>query len=183
MSAAACASPLRPEALLDYLLGELAADAEERLEDHLFGCASCAAEAERLAGLASALRQLIPAVVSPARLEALESAGVVSEVSPMRPGEVNHVLYPPAGKALVIRLGGAEIGHAKRLDVALQTPAGEALGRFDDVPFDAPRGEVLLACQRHFADAFPRDIVFALEVVSGDERRRVAEYTVLHRLA
>ena len=54
---------------------------------------------------------------------------------------------------------------------------------FENVPFDAERGEVLVACQSHFADLFPPDIVFSVELVSADQQEEVARYTVLHRLA
>ena len=180
---APCAAPIPVERLLEYLLGELTPGDEEALEAHLFGCARCADEAHRLAGLATAINRVIPPILTRTRFEALDSAGAVSQVNAMRPGDVAQVFYPPTGKALVLRLEGAELTQAQRLDVGLRTPSGEELGRFDDVPFDASRGEVLVACQRHFAGAFPPEMVFVLEVVSGDERRRVAQYTVLHRFA
>jgi hypothetical protein len=59
---------------------------------------------------------------------------------------------------------------------------GRAISRFDDVPFDPARGEVLVACQKHFAELFPHDAVFRLEVVRGDRREESSRYTVLHRL-
>jgi len=178
-----CATPVPAERFLEYFLGELTADDEQELEAHLFGCKPCADEAGRLAGLATAINRLIPPILTRTRFEALDGAGVVSQVNAMRPGDVAQVFFPPTGKALVLRLEGADLAQAQRLDVGVRTPSGEVVGRFDDVPFDASRGEVLVACQRHFAESFPRDLVFSLEVVSGDERRRVAEYTVLHRLA
>lgn len=176
-----CATPVPAERLLEYFLGELTADDEQELEAHLFGCAPCTAEGERLAGLATAIKRVIPPILTRSRFEALESAGVVLQVNVMLPGGVAQAIYPPPGKALVLRLGGADLGPARRLDIDIRTPAGEAIGRFDDVPFDASRGEVFVACQRHFAETYPADLVFTLEVVSGAERRRVAQYTVLHR--
>ncbi len=177
-----CPTPIPSERMLAYLLGELAADDEDRLEAHLFACATCAAEGERLAGLATAISRVIPPVLTRSRFEALEGAGVVSQVNVMAPGDVAQVVYPPSGKLLVHRMGGADLGEARRIDVEFRTPSGELIARLDDVPFDASRGEVLVACQRHFSETFPHDLVFALELVSGDDRRRVAEYTVLHRL-
>jgi hypothetical protein len=178
-----CASPLPDERLLDYICGELSPEQEGPLEDHLFACAVCAAEAERLAGLAAAVRRLIPAILTGSRLRDLASAGLVSASKAMTPGNVAEVVYPPAGQVLVLRLGGADLGRAARLDVELRTARGASIGRMEDVPFDASAGEVLVACQHHFSESYPADIVFVLEVVSGEERRRVGEYTVLHRLA
>jgi hypothetical protein len=180
---APCPNPIGEERLLDYFLGELAGADEESLEAHLFACAPCAARAEALAGLGVAVARAVLPVLSRAHFETLEGAGLVSEVNVMAPGGVAEVVYPPEGKLLVIRLGGADLGQARRIDVEMRTSAGEPVGRIDDVPFDASRGEVLVACQRHFAETFPRDLVFGLDVVSGEARRRVGEYTVLHRLA
>ncbi len=178
----ACATPIPAERLLEYLLGELEAGDEAQLESHLFGCASCSAEGERLAGLAIAISRVVPPVLTRSRFEALEGAGVVSQVSVMAPGDVARVVYPASGKVLIIRMGGADLGQARRVDIDLRTPGGEPIARLDDVPFDASRGEVLVTCQHHFSETFPRDLVFALELVSGDDRRPVAEYTVHHRL-
>jgi hypothetical protein len=178
-----CAAPVSEEQLLAYLLGELEPSEEVDLESHLFACASCATAAERVAGLATALHQAVSPILAPARFEALDRAGLVSEVDVMTPGAVAEVLYPPSGKVLVIRLGGADLEGARRIDVDLRTAAGEPVVRLDDVPFDSSRGEVLVACQRRYAETFPRDLVFAVEVVEGDARKRVGEYTVHHRLA
>jgi len=179
----ACADPLTAERLIEYLLGELDAADEERVEGHVFACARCAAAAETLAGLAAAVRRAIPQVLTRSRFDALDGAGMVSQQNVMAPGDVVDVIYPPSGKVLVLRLAGNDLGHARRIDVELSTPAGATVARLDDVPFDASRGELIVACQRHFASSFPRDLVFGLDVVSGDERRRIAEYTVRHRLA
>jgi hypothetical protein len=176
-----CTAPITAERLLDYLLGDLPAPEEEQLEAHVFACASCAAQAERLAALAAAVRAAIPPILTRSRLDALESGGAVAHLNVMSPGGVAEVFYPPPGKLLVHRLEGARLEACRRLDVALRTPAGEAIGRLDDVPFDAPRGEVLVACQSHFAELFPHDVVFVLETVSGRDRSEVASYTVLHR--
>lgn len=177
-----CAAPVSEDQLLAYLLGELEPTAEEDVESHLFACASCAAAAERRAGLATALQQAVPPILAPARFEALDRAGLVSRVDVMNPGSVAEVHYPPSGKVLVIRLGGADLEGARRLDVEVRTAAGKPVSRLDDVPFDSSRGEVIVACQRHYAETYPHDLVFVVEVVEGDARKRVGEYTVLHRL-
>ncbi|MGE0456038.1 MAG: hypothetical protein AB7O37_21890 [Vicinamibacteria bacterium] len=180
---ARCANPLPDERLLEYLCGELSPEQEGPLEDHVFGCAACAAEAEKIAGLVAIVHRLIPAVLTRSRFEGLASAGLVSASKAMTPGKVAEVVYPPSGQVLVLRLGGADLGRAARLDVELRTAQGASIGRMEGVPFDASAGEVLVACQRHFAESYPSDVVFVLEVVSGEARRRVGEYTVLHRLA
>ena len=167
--------------LADYLAGLLDEPDNEELEAHLFSCQLCAIESERLFGLAAAIREAVPPVISAERFEGLEREGRIAEVNPMSPGQVVEVRFPPAEKLLVHRLGGSDLSRARRVDVALCDLEGEAFSRLDDVPFDAAGGVVLLACQRHFADLFPHDIVFRLEVVLGGRREEASRYTVLHR--
>jgi anti-sigma factor RsiW len=167
--------------LADYLAGLLDEPDNEALEAHLFSCQPCAIASERLFGLAAAIREAVPPVLSAERFEGLEREGRIAEVNPMSPGQVSEVRFPPAEKVLVHRLGGSDLSRARRVDVAIVNVEGGALLRLEDVPFDAARGEVLIVCQRHFADLFPPDLVFRLELVIGDRREEASRYTVLHR--
>ena len=176
----ACREPIPQEVLEDYLLGTLPASQEEDLEDHLFACVSCAATAERVAGLALALRGAVPPILTRPRFEALEREGRVSQVTTLDAGQAIEVSFPPAERLLVHRLRVGDLATAERVDVTVRSLSGEAVKRLEDVPFDAGRGEVLVACQRHFAELFPPDVVLAVEV-SGPAAR-VCEYTVRHRL-
>ncbi len=168
--------------IADYLAGFLDAHEGEELEEHLFSCRACAIDAEPLFGLTAAIRQAVPPVITAERFEALEREGRITQVNSMSPGQLQEARYPEAGKLLVHRLGGADLSGLLRVDVELVDLDGRPLVRFDDVPFDAARGEVLVACQRHFADLFPNDGVFRIEAVHGDRREEVSRYTVLHRL-
>ena len=55
------------------------------------------------------------------------------------------------------------------------------MAEFNDVPFDANAGEVLIACQRHFGESFPEKIVFAVARHGVDQVDVVATYSVDHR--
>jgi len=66
------------------------------------------------------------------------------------------------------------------VNLMLSTPEGTPLGRFEDVPFDGTKGEVLVACQRHFGESFPADIVFEIERRAAGEIELVASYAVEH---
>lgn len=171
-----------PDRIADYLGGYLDAPEEEALEEHLFNCRPCAIAVEPLFGLAAAIRLAVPYVLTAARLEELEGEGRIARVNSMSPGQVAEVRFPEAGKLLVHRLGGSDLRGAQRVDVEIADLEGTHVARFDDVPFDAARGEVLLACQRHFASLFPHDTVVRLEVVVGDRSEEASRYTVLHRL-
>jgi hypothetical protein len=80
-------------------------------------------------------------------------------------------------------LGRPTLG-ARPIDLDLSTSSGETSWHLEDVPFDPARGEVLVVCHRHFADLVPlSDIVFRVEIVSGDGHEEVTRYTVHHQLA
>jgi hypothetical protein len=79
-------------------------------------------------------------------------------------------------------LAGADLARVQRVDLAITDLDGEPLVRYDDIPFDPARGEVLVACQSHFAELFPHDSIFRLESVSGERRQEASRYTILHRL-
>ncbi|HEY7698606.1 MAG TPA: zf-HC2 domain-containing protein [Vicinamibacteria bacterium] len=168
--------------LSDYLAGLLEEPQSEELEAHLFSCRTCAAASERLFALAAAIREAVLPVLSPERFQELGREGRIAEVNTMSPGQVVETLYPPGDKVLVHRLGGSDLSRARRVDVALLDLEGRPLTRYDDIPFDAARGEVLMACQRHFADVYPQDIMFSVQVAEGEQREEVNRYTVLHRL-
>lgn len=172
-----------PGELLDYLNGELPEANEQELESHLFRCALCSSRAERLAGLATSLAAAVPPILSPSRFAVLEREGRVEAINTMGPGQTAEVCYPQSGHLLVHRLSGVDLSRARRIDLDVSAPGGEALWHAEDVPFDAERGEILVPCQRHFADLFPRDIVFSVEIISADQHEEVARYTVRHRLA
>ena len=172
---------LSSEQLADYLSGLLDESESNELEDHLFSCRTCADESEGLFGLAVAIHAAVPPVLSPEQFQALSAGGRVVAVNSMSPEQTAEVQYPPEGKLLVHRFGGADLRDAHRVDVDLVDLEGQAVARLDNVPFDAARGEVLVACQSHFADYFPPDAVFKIEVALADERTETRSYTVFHR--
>ena len=190
-----CGKPIPLGGLLDYLEGELPESDDQELESHLFRCAICSSEAERLAGLLTSIADAAPTILSPSRFAGLEREGRIERINDMTPGQTAEVLFPESGRLLVHRLGGIDLGSARRVDIDVFESADsadsadsaesgrQALLHFEDVPFDAERGEVLVACQRHFADLFPPDIVLSVEVVSADQQEEIARYTVHHRLA
>lgn len=168
--------------LADYLAGLLDESEGEELEAHLFSCRTCATESERLFALAAAIREAVLPVLSPERFQELGREGRIAEVNTMSPGQVAETRYPPGDKLLVHRLGGTDLSRARRVDVALLDLEGRTLTRFEDIPFDAARGEVFMACQRHFAGLYPPDLVFSVEVAEGERQEEANRYTVFHRL-
>ena len=179
----ACETSVSMERLLDYFSGELGPAESGDVESHLFQCTACSAEAERLAGLLSSVTATVPPVLSAAVLAGLERDGRVQSVNVMRAGETATVFYPDVNRVLVHRLGGIELAGTGRVDLEIRRKSGDNVWRHEDVPFDPEKGEVLVACQSHFADTFPHDIVFTVTSVSNERHEAVASYTVLHKLA
>jgi hypothetical protein len=150
---AACTHGVAAESWIDFFVGELDGEAGERLEQLLFECAHCAAEAERWGAVIGGVEIAIPPVLSPEALLALQDRGE----------RMNE-----------------ELARADSVNLELSTPAGASLVRFEDVPFDGDTGEVIVACQRHFGESFPANIVFAIERRVVDEVEVVARYTIEH---
>ena len=130
----------------------------------------------------SAVARTVPPVLSAAHLAQLERAGRVQAFNVMRAGATARVLYPDEGRLLVHRLGGIDLSDAQRIDLALHDVGGREVGGIENVPFDRERGEIVVACQRHFAEIFPRDVVFTVLSAGGERRDVLGRYTVEHRL-
>jgi hypothetical protein len=84
----------------------------------------------------------------------------------MLPGERRQVVFPGDIDILLHRLGGLELEHAMRVGFrTLVRNTGEVLDELPDAPLRPAAGEVLNACQKHFA-AMPADAVPELRVES-----------------
>lgn len=175
-----CSSPIAFEVLVDYWAGELADDEVDRIDAHVMGCPFCAAESESVERIAAACRFRIPPVISAEQLAALQREGVVVVANAFAPGERKEVHFEPHVDVLVHRLGGLALDRATRVRLVVRSESNDQVMLEDDfVPFDRARGEVLIACQRHFA-AMPPDVVF--EVFAHDDTGGVstARYLVPH---
>ncbi len=178
---AKCSHGVTAEIWIDLFAGELDKEAGGRLEQLLFECADCAAEAERWGEVAGGAGLAIPPVISTDALRALQERGELMNENAMQPGEHRQAEFPDGGRLLIHRLQGLELARADRVNLALSTPEGARLARFEDIPFDAAAGEVLIACQRHFGDSFPKKIVFEVERHVVDQAEVIATYVVDHR--
>ncbi|MBW2629603.1 MAG: hypothetical protein JRE45_18575 [Deltaproteobacteria bacterium] len=177
---AACSHGVAAESWIDFFASELDDEAGERLERLLFECTQCAAEAERWGAVAGATGLVIPPVLTPEALRALQNQGELMNENVMQPGDHRRAEFPDGGRLLIHRLEGLELGPDDRIDLALSTPEGAPLVRFEDVPFDRDTGEVLVACQRHFGESFPEKIVFEIERRVADQVEVLATYSVDH---
>lgn len=177
----ACPHDIPAERWIDFFADELDEEASAQLEQLMFECPACTQEAERWGAVVGSAGQAIPPVISNEALLALQGRGERMNENPMRPGEHRQAGFPEGGRLLIHRLQGLDLTGVERVDLALSTPEGAPLAEFNDVPFDANVGEVLIACQRHFGESFPEKIVFAVARHRVDQVDVVATYSVDHR--
>lgn len=167
--------------LVDYWAGDLGAEDAAASEEHLFGCEACSQLSARVAAITETLRGQIPMLLTPDLVAQLSARGLQIVENPMRPGERREVLFPQGADILLHRLGGLDLEHATRVSWQLRVESsGEVIGTIDDAPFDRARGEVLVACQKHFR-AYPPDNLAEIRVHAADGGVKVARYTILHR--
>jgi len=176
----ACTHGVSAERWIDFFANELDQQAGEQLEQLLFECPHCAEEAERWGAIVGSANLAVPPVIGPDMLRTLQIRGEQITENVMRPGESRGARFPEGGRLLLHRLQGLDLGSAEGVNVALSTPSGTPLARFEDVPFDRDGGEVIIACQRHFGESFPANIVFQIECRTDDQVEMLAEYTVDH---
>jgi hypothetical protein len=177
---APCASPIGWSRLVDYWASDLDASESDRLEEHLFGCEACSAEMARVARTAEALRTAIPAVLAPEQLLQLRARGLVVEDNFVTPGTRREAEFRPGVDLLVHHLQGLALAHAERVEVSGRIEStGEVVFEDHFAPFDRARGEVLIACQRHFAH-LPPDVAFDVRTHDRGGGVSQATYVVPH---
>lgn len=175
-----CADPISFARLVDYWAGELDAAEVDRVDEHLLACASCSGESMSVSRLVGALRGSIPPIVSAEQARELAARGLVVVTNDFVPDERKEVLFERGVDVLLHRLGGLALGDVQRVGVVVRGgPALDVMMHDDFVPFDRERGEVLVACQRHFA-GMPAEVVFEVQAhhASGDVTR--ARFVVPH---
>lgn len=180
-----CAAPTPFETLVALWTGELPPDEAEALESHLFSCASCAEASERLGQLVAGLRDLIPPIISHERRDRLAAGGTRIRHTPVAAGADADADFTKDLDLLVHILKG-DLSRAERVDVEVMDEQKQVTHlQFQHVPFDGARGEVLVACQRHFEHLTspPGDPVFRVFAVEQGVRRLVGDYFVRHHFS
>ena len=171
------------ETLVGLWAGELPEDEAASIDEHLFFCDYCAAASEGLARVIGSLRAEIPIVISGAHRDRLVAGGTRVNITSVEPGTDPSVRksarFTPDVDLLLFALH-ADVSRADRVDVDVASPTGSPKYSLEGVPFDREKGEVLIACQRHFEGMFPADPVFTVHVVEGGEKRTVGEYVITH---
>ncbi|HEY7665142.1 MAG TPA: zf-HC2 domain-containing protein [Xanthobacteraceae bacterium] len=129
-------------ALVDYWFGDLPREEEAAFEEHLFGCDECTTKLAELVALGGAVRAAwrdgaVRAVISRALFDAMKGEGLCLREYALTPGGSVQCTIAAADDFVVSRLS-APLADVRRVDLVTDA------GRFEDVPFDAAAGEVLM---------------------------------------
>jgi len=180
-----CATPIGLAHLLEYWLDELPADANERIDEHLLGCACCSADLGELVALGGAVREslrrgTVHAFVTDPFVRDLVEAGLrVREYRVPRNGSVD--CHVAADDDLLVARLEAPLAGINRIDVFARDSLGPEDYVFRDVPFDAASGEVVLAPNLAILRTKPSHRHhMRLVAVDAAGERIIGEYTFVH---
>jgi anti-sigma factor RsiW len=175
-----CESPVPFETLVAYWTDDLAPSEARRVEEHMMGCAECASTLAGVASIGQAVRALIPPILSREAVTQLRARGARVVENLMQPGQRKPVTFPRNVDVLLHRLGGLNLAQATRVCVTVGVEeTGAVIFENEDAPFDREAGEILIACQRHFA-ALPPNVVFRVRFHDASGVEDGAVYTVPH---
>lgn len=173
-----CTTPLTDEQLVAYWADDIDADALAQIEDHIFACEECLARATSLQQIAQIFRAL-PPVISYAELATLRAQGATIIDTDFVAGQRTTVTFEPHVHFMIHHLTGLDLATAERVEVVGRDESGNIMFVDPLAPFERDRGEVLIACQRHFA-AFPRDVVFDVRVHRAATPPVLSTYFIPH---
>jgi len=175
-----CAAPIGWEALVAYWSNDLDAGEIDRIDEHLMGCDPCSAESARVAAVAGAVRAVLPPFVDHARLEGLRARGLRIRENPIQPDERRVVTFSADIDLLIHKLRGLDLTEATNVGIAMTVEeTGELMLAEPSVPFDRDSGEVLIACQVHFA-AYPPNVVAEVRTTDATGATRTTRYPIPH---
>ena len=184
MNASYCASPIAPATLVEYWLGELDAEREAQLEEHLMACDACTAALSGLAEVAAGIRALVGqavvhTVVTDAFVQRLAGAGIrMREYRVQRNGSV-HCTVGPDDDMLVSRLE-APLDDVAQVDVVIGLEGHEER-RLRDIPFDRAAGEVVMTPNIAHVRALSHSTTrMRLLAVAPGRESLLGEYTFIH---
>ena len=165
--------------LVDYWFGDLPREEAAAFEEHLFGCDECTAKLAGLVALGGAVRAAwregaVRAVISHALYDAMKEQGLRLREYAMGPGGSVNCTIAATDDFVVSRLS-APLAGVRRVDLVTDA------GRFDDVPFDADAGEVLM-CPAPAALKRRGKFTYRVSLVSVEDAgdRLLGEYTFEH---
>jgi anti-sigma factor RsiW len=168
------------ETAVAWALDELPREPAEAFEEHYFECDQCFRRAQHVHRLVAELDASLPPLLTNERRKKLDAARPGLPAVKVRPGEQATLrLGDPNDVGLWVM--EAPLANATRVDFEARAPDGELLFAHRDVPFDAARGEVVLACQVHYR-VLPlgEKVRVSLRATDRGGREHVSEYSLHH---
>jgi hypothetical protein len=188
MTSSRCQTPIALEALVAYWLGELAAPAEEPVEEHLFRCASCVRHLEAIAALGAGIRAAVrdgavQALITPSFLELMQRQGMRIRQYRVEPGATVACTIHADDDAVVGRMQVALAG-VNRVDALHRLDLHDGRvreWRVADVPFGPDAGELLLLPSAAMLKRLPAHAL-RVELLAIDDHaeRSLGTYTFAH---
>ena len=174
-----CLTPIPWEDLVAYFADDLGATEIDRIDEHLMACGTCSASSARVAAITEAVRGMIPAFLSRARLAAIRAQGLRIVENPVVSSERKTALFPLGVDVLLHRLA-MDLARAESVEVTVSDEeTGDVILVDPHVPFDPGSGEILVACQRHFGE-MTRTIVFEVRTREGSGATEVSRFAIPH---
>jgi anti-sigma factor RsiW len=171
------------EKLIFWCLHESSDVETNEVEEHLFSCDRCTGRTERVDAMIRSLRSAVPPVLTAGRRRRLEETVTPIPKAEVQPG-ASATLEFKQGNEIGFWLMKGDLEGVERVDCDLLAADGSPLASFPDVPFDADRREVVLACQIHYvALGFPADMKARLTSFEENGGQRVAEYRLIHQFS
>lgn len=175
-----CAISTSPEDLARFWLDDLPELEALALEEHAMECAACYEGLRRLAEVGQGLRvalavEHLPPLPTPDQLIELRARLRLATVH-CAPGSTTTRPMELGTDGIVFVLH-AELTGVDRIDVDICSPAGKSCLLLTEAPFDRDSGEVILACDRHTAQAGSESLI---RLLAGAGGRILAEYRLVH---
>lgn len=179
-----CGTPLTDEVQLAWWTGEATSADRRRVEEHLLGCAACAARLRFLERLSEGIASLLAGghlstATAPVVLERLRRDGRRIREYAVPPGGAVQCTVGPDDDLLLARLG-ADLRGVARLDLVTRVDDGPEQ-RFADLAFDPEAGELLLLPPVHLVRVRPASVErMELRAVSPEGERVLGRYAFHH---
>jgi hypothetical protein len=181
-----CGAGIALEQLIDHWRGELHAEEDTRVEEHVFECDACTARLQWIAALDDAVRELVRGgafglPVTRALVDRFVRGGVVVRQYELDPGSTVHCSAAPEDHFGITWFRG-ELVDADRIDIQfMNRDTGQPVFAAADLPFDRDRGEIGIAASARLLRALPAHTMDVTVTKFRDGTpHEVGRYTMLH---
>jgi hypothetical protein len=178
-----CQAPVSEDDLLEYWTRAIEETEAERIEEHFFSCAECAARLETFVSIGAGIRTLVrqgrvAGVISRSLLNRMQRDGVHVRMYSLSPGERVPCAAFPDDDLLVLSLRG-DFAGSEAVTVSLLGHGGTILAQASDVPVAPKDLEILWATPGDTIRQMPSTRV-RLTVTTPAADQVLAEYELDH---